>query len=228
MQLYQILFLVVYAVLLFIYFFVEVRQNRTNRIVVKTILAVLYFALAVVGSALNFTRPIIQIAMLVGLVFTLAGDIFLVTTNTKEGLVNGGIIFYVGNIALLATLVYMINIFGVPFTTYSWGLLGCFVLFILIIVAQRLKLISFGNSAWLVVAYLMTISICALLSICIATYRQSVFATLFAVGMTLFMISDYFIVLYNYKWRKKSILICNSASYFAGIFLVALSLGFLL
>ena len=47
---------------------------------------------------------------------------------------------------------------------------------------------------------------------------------LFGIGLGLFMISDYFLMIYKFKYHKNWILRCNSGTYFIGLLMVVLSL----
>ena len=50
---------------------------------------------------------------------------------------------------------------------------------------------------------------------------------LLGIGLGLFMVSDYFLVVYKYKTKRKRALRTNTACYFLGMMLVALSFSVL-
>ena len=56
---------------------------------------------------------------------------------------------------------------------------------------------------------------------------RSLVPLLLGIGLTLFMVSDYFLVVYKYKTKRKRTLRLNTSCYFLGMMLVALSFSVL-
>ena len=60
-----------------------------------------------------------------------------------------------------------------------------------------------------------------------ALFLPGVHTLLLGIGLTLFMIADHFLVVYKFKTKKKRALRTNTACYFVGMMLVALSFSVL-
>ncbi|MDD3831427.1 MAG: lysoplasmalogenase family protein [Clostridia bacterium] len=226
MQVYQIVFAVVYICLLITYFFVEVRPNQRLRASIKIPLASLFLLLAIINTVLNPVQLYIKLALLLACILALVGDILLVIADDMSWFVRGGICFSVCNcISALAMFAYLI-VSRLPFIDWWWFILTFIILTGIVISLQATRVINLGKMRAGLTAYLTTITLCCALGLAIAVCYATPFTILLGLGYMLFMISDYFLITYKVLIHKKPLLVLNSATYFVGMFLIAMAMAF--
>jgi hypothetical protein len=216
---------VLYALLLVSYFFIEVRPLKKVRITVKSLLAFLYLAFAALNVFLFF-EGYLQILVMAALVFNAAGDILLVTS--RKNMVRGACFFFVGALFLSAAMIISLTRTSVKLSSVLAGvLLGAAVIFAALMLQYK-GVISFGKIAVITNAYIAGVTLMGSLAlICLLSFDFSG-TFMLAVGSLLFTLSDYLLILYIFKSKKSPLLVCNSASYFSGMWLIASSLAFLI
>lgn len=196
-------FIIAYLTILCLYFFSETSGNFKRRAVNKIALAVLFEAYAV--SAYLLHSPLFSMRMIlpIGLFFAFLGDIFLLWN-----FVRGGICFSIGNFCLLFYEIMLMRYERLPLCIL-FPAAAVFLLFwgTTMLLYQK-EFIDF-SSVRVFPAYLFSVSMHGSLG----------------AGVFLMMISDYILSVHKFKHGANWILRCNSASYFVGTLLAALSLS---
>ena len=213
------IFVVVYLATLVAYFFSETSGNHKRRSINKIILASLFLIPCIVGYIINFKSLDYSLILLIGIVFCFAGDVLLLFSFTK-----GGISFMTGNILISTYLVIHILTNNVPHI-YPIIAVALFLIAgsIFITLAQK-KVINLRNMFIPISFYILSVTLHGLLSLSLLAYYHNIHYILFSLGLALYMVSDYFLMTYKFKYPwKKWVLRCNSGTYFVGMLLVALS-----
>ena len=212
-------FIIAYLAVLCLYFFSETSGNFKRRAVNKIALAVLFEAYAV--SAYLLHSPLFSMRMIlpIGLFFAFLGDIFLLWN-----IVRGGICFSIGNFFLLLYEIMLMRYTNVT-PRILFPAAAVFLLFwgTTMLLYQK-EFIDF-SSVRIFPAYLFSVSMHGSLGAVLAAVCPSPGIKLFGAGVFLMMISDYILSVHKFKQGANWILRCNSASYFVGTLLAALSLS---
>lgn len=216
---------VLYACLLISYFFIEVRPLKKARIVIKSLMAFLYLAFAALNIFLYF-EGYLQILVMTALAFNAIGDILLVTSG--KNMVKGACFFFVGALFLSAVMIVFLTRASIGFSNIFWGILFAAVIIFAALMLQCKGVMRFGKIAVITNAYIAGVTLMGSLAlICLISLDFSG-AFMLAVGSLLFTLSDYLLILYIFKSKKSPLLVCNSASYFSGMWIISASLAFLI
>lgn len=215
-------FVIPYLALLGLYLFVETGDSLRRRAVNKIILSSLFLFF---GQFWFWTEGYAHgwsFLALVGLFYTCMGDALLLFSFGA-----GGTAFAVANLCFIGYTFCTLFFGGVLIRALPFLALGVAVFFILFFWATRTKWIDLGNSTGIGLFYLLTVTLHSLMGILAALLLPGMHTMLLGVGLTLFMVSDYFLVVYKYKSKRKRTLRANTACYFLGMMLVALSFSVL-
>lgn len=212
-------FIIAYLALLCLYFFSETGSSFKRRAVNKILLAVLFEVYAVSAYLLHSPLFSLRILLPIGLFFAFLGDIFLLWN-----FVRGGICFSIGNFFLLFYAVFLLRYEHISL----WILAPAAVIFFLFwgttMLLYRKDYIDFSRVR-IFPAYLFSVSMHGSLGAVIAAACPIAGVRLFGMGAFLMMISDYILSVHKFKHGANWILRCNSAAYFTGTLLAALSLS---
>ena len=212
-------FIIAYLTVLCLYFFSETSGNFKRRAVNKIALAVLFEAYAVGAYLLHSPLFSMRMILPIGLFFAFLGDIFLLWN-----FVRGGICFSIGNLCLLLYEAMLMRYLNVSLCIL-FPAAAIFLLFwgTTMLLYQK-EFIDF-SSVRIFPAYLFSVSVHGSLGAVLAAVCPSPGVKLFGAGVFLMMISDYILSVHKFKHGANWILRCNSASYFVGTLLAALSLS---
>lgn len=216
-----LLFVLIYLIALVCYLFSETSGNHRRRTINKGILAFLFPVYSIGMTVWSGQLGGIQLILLVGLLFCSAGDMLLLRSFSK-----GGTVFGIGNLILFGYLVWYMVQKGLRFRQFWWFLLLLLFFFGGAMLLREKGWISFEPFQKQFSAYLWSVSMHGTLAITALFLLHDTKSVLLCTGLLLYMISDYFIGLHKFKYRKsKTILRLNSSTYFVGMMLVALSTG---
>jgi len=214
---YQHLFIIVFLGVLVSYFFSETSGNFKRRVVNKVILATLFLAYFFAAFARNYSLDSFHALAVAAFVFSWLGDIFLLFSFMR-----GGIMFMIGNLFFFAYELLLCRDLGIDPSRVWW--------FSLIFAAGWGGFFALYLRGWLkipfkiFILYIATVTLHGSMGIAMAAARPTPKMALFGVGLALFMVSDYFLTLHNFKFKEsKAILRLNSGTYFTGMLLAALS-----
>ena len=216
-------FLIVYSVIylgvLVAYFFSETSGNHKRRSINKIVLASMFLIPCIVGYIMNFNSLDYSLILLIGLVLCFIGDVLLLFSFTK-----GGISFMIGNILISAYLVIHILQNNVPHIYPIVAVILFLIAGSTFITLATKKVINLRNMFVPISFYILSVTLHGLLGLSLLVYYHNIHYILFSVGLALYMVSDYFLMTYKFKYpSKKWVLRCNSGTYFVGMLLVALS-----
>lgn len=185
---------------------------------VKMCASALFVGIGVYGCVLNGGQ--IHVLLAVGLFFAALGDLFLVFMDDSPKYFVAGVLSFACASTVLS--VYAIIVYGwsfytlIPFAAFT----------ILNVVCQVKKAYSFGSNVVYLNIYSVCVSFCGSLGLVTAIAAGGVRAALFGVGCFMYMCSDVCLGIYLLKCRKTALDIVNTALYFPGMLLIALSLLF--
>lgn len=171
--------------------------------------------LAIAGLAAVGVEPRYQWAIVIGLVFSLAGDVFLMLPGDR---------FIAGLVAfLLAHIAYIVAFTtGAPLGTAPWLLLP-----VALVAAVVLRLLwpGLGRLKAPVTIYVVVIVVMTWTASARASVLPSAATLLAAVGAVLFLASDAILALNRFGKPFRAGRALNLATYFAGQWLIALSVA---
>ena len=215
-------FLILYLALLSLYLFVETGDSFRRRAVNKIFLSSLFLFF---GQFWFWTGGFAhgwQYLALVGLFYACMGDALLLFSFGA-----GGTAFAVANLCFIGYTFCTLHAGGVFLKALPWLGLGLAAFFVLFFTATRSKWIDLGSKTSLALFYLLTVTLHGLMGLLSAILLPGAHNLLLGIGLGLFMVSDYFLVVYKYKTKRKRALRTNTACYFLGMMLVALSFSVL-
>lgn len=219
----MITFAVVYMAVTFAYLFSETSGDFKRRAINKIGLASMFFLYSVFETIRLGSIGDIQNVALVGVTLSFLGDVLLLWSFMK-----GGTAFGIGNVVLFIYEILYFKQCGLAFSDYWWFLI------IFAVLIGGFCYLWFGGwygdtgkFKFAFVPYILTVTLHGTLGITGLFLLDSSKSILLCAGLVLFMISDYFISLHKFKFKKsKEILRLNSLTYFTGLLLVALSFSF--
>ena len=209
-------FVLVYMVALFSYFFSETSGNLKRRAINKIFLSTMFLLLGMVSYALNYSFFSYKLFCLIAIFFAFLGDVFLLYSFTK-----GGILFIISNIFFFVYEWIFITYSDISFVDIGWFILLFISLFGTFFILTIKKVLNFKTKNIQILTYVFCVTLCGSLGITMALRFMNTEMVLFGIGMGLFMISDYFLMVYKFKKHKNWILRANSACYFIGLLMVA-------
>ena len=218
----QTVFVIAYLALLGLYLFVETGDSFRRRAVNKTLLSSLFLFF---GQFWFWTNGYAQgwaFLALVGLFYACMGDALLLFSFGA-----GGAAFAVANVCFIGYTFYRLHTGGAfPRALIFLGL-GLAAFLCAFFWATGTKWVDLGDKVGLALFYLLTVTLHGLMGLLAALLVPGAHTLLLGIGLALFMVSDYFLLVYKFKSKRKRALRANSACYFLGMMLVALSFSVL-
>ena len=219
MNIFVVGFIVIYLGVIISYFFSETSDNFKRRAINKIILASMFFVFGIVQYFLHYDFLSINIILLLAILFAYLGDIILLFS-----FINGGLSFIISNILFFIYEWIIVANYNVPFSKI-WLFIPLFIIMFGTFVFFALKrFLNFKSKTVPMLIYVFSVTLHGTLGLFLAIYFANVKMILFGIGLALFMLSDYFLMIHKFKYHKKWILRSNSASYFIGLLMVVLSL----
>ena len=213
-----IAFILVYLSILFCYFFSETSGNLKRRSINKITLASMFLIFGIVAYIVNYNFFSYHLLSLIAIIFAFLGDVYLLYSFTK-----GGILFLISN-ALFFIYEWAIVFYNeIPLSNILWFILLFISLFGSFFVLTMKKILNFKTKNPQILTYVGSVTLQGTLGITIALYYLNIKMILLGLGLGLFMISDYFLMVHKFKVHKNWILRSNSACYFIGLLMVVLS-----
>lgn len=188
--------------------------NR-RRGAVKMFASLTFVAVGVLGCIGGET---LNIMLIVGLAFASFGDLFLVFMDKRHWFIAGVLSF---SLASLTLSVYSVLRFGWQW----WSVLLFVVLVVASVLAQVFNVYNYGSCKIYLNVYTVFLSACASLGfslLCQGVSHLPMF--LFGLGTFLYFLSDVCLGLFMFKFHNRAVDAINSALYFSGMMIVALSL----
>ena len=185
--------------------------------VLKPLSSLIVIAVALLSLLQPEWNPFYTIGILVGLAFSLAGDVALMFEEKRGALLVG-----LGSF-LLAHVAYAV-VFGIFGRLSAWDLLSAVLLTAAAVAVYRLLEPSIGTMRWPVVAYIVAISV--MVSRAVSTLLTPAFGTgqaaIVVLGAVLFYVSDAILALCRFRkpWKYRRI---SLAFYYTGQLLIALA-----
>ena len=215
-------FVIVYLALLGLYLFMETGDSFRRRAVNKILLSSLFLFF---GQFWFWTGGYAHgwaFLALVGLFYACMGDALLLFSFGA-----GGASFAVANLCFVGYTFCTLFYGGVFFKALPWFIAGLALFFAMFFWATRTKWIDLGSKSGVALFYLLTVTLHGLLGILCALFLPGTHTLLLGIGLALFMVADHFLVIYKFKTKNKRALRTNTACYFLGVMLVALSFSVL-
>ncbi len=207
----------VLAVLVFFLVRAEILKKRRPVYVIKPLSTLLVIAVALLSFLEPAHNAIYSVGVLVGLLFSLGGDVALMFHDSRRAFVLGLVLF------LLAHVVYTV-VFTLLGSVSAWDVLSTAVLLVLIVVFYRIIGGNLGTMRVPVVVYMLVIS--AMVNRALSTLSSPLFGVeqgvMVAVGAVLFYVSDIILAAGRFwkPWRYQRI---SLAFYYSGQLLIALA-----
>lgn len=215
-------FVIPYLCLLGLYLFMETGDSLRRRAINKIILSSLFLFFGQFWFWTNGYAHGWAFLALVGLFYACMGDALLLFSFGA-----GGAAFFIANLCFIGYTFCTLYSGGALLAALPWLGIGLLIFFGLFFGALRSKWIDFGGMNVLAFFYLLSVTLHALMGLFAAALLPSNHHLLLGSGLGLFMVSDYFLVVYKYKTKRKRTLRTNTACYFLGMMLVALSFSVL-
>ena len=215
-------FVIAYLALLGLYLFVETGDSFRRRAVNKILLSSLFLFF---GQFWFWTSGYAQgwaFLALVGLFYACMGDALLLFSFGA-----GGAAFAVANLCFIGYTFCTLFFGGMFFKAIPWLCLGLLLFLGGFVWAVRSRWIDLGGKKGLALFYLLTVTLHGLMGLLCALFLPGTHTLLLGIGLALFMVADHFLVIYKFKTKNKRALRINTASYFFGMMLVALSFSVL-
>ena len=214
-----VIFIILYLITLLCYFFSETSGNLKRRSINKIILASMFLVFGIIQYFINYEILSIHLLLLLAIIFAFIGDVVFLYSFTK-----GGLFFIISNIMFFVYEWIIVSIYSVPFSSI-WYFIPLFVILWGSFAFLGIKRFSnFKSKTMPLLTYVFTVTIQGSLGISLAIYFENIKMSLFGIGLALFMISDYFLMVHKFKYHKNWILRCNSACYFIGLLMIVFSL----
>jgi len=219
MNTYQIIFSIIYFILLGSYLLVETSGNFKARCVNKIVMASMFLLLSIY-EIITANPTILDYLLMISIFFSYVGDVWLLWSFKK-----GGISFMIGNIGYVVhnMIIMAQGRVEINFIIIWLVLFSIFYSIFIIFVKKGLLDIS---KMKIFAAYMMTVIGHGCTGIILFAFCPELSIRIYGLGLFFFMISDFFISFHNFYDKSiKWILRCNSFTYFLGMYLVAISLG---
>ncbi len=202
---------IAYLILIFLYIKFKHSNNQVLRVIIKLILALIYFIVGLLGF-LRGPFETYKLGFVIGLGFCVLGDMLLL----KNYMV-GGSFFTVGHLTFSYSLLSKIPDNLLKLETFIFSVLYTIAL---VIIFKKILVPKKDKYKPLITAYLSVISLSVCTSLITATYSSHYFF----IGLILFFISDIFLLYDKFVKKNLKLNILNSIFYFTGIFLIAICL----
>lgn len=221
MELWQIIFSIIYGLLVVTYVFTSTGQNFTLRVINKIAMSASFVTLAFACFFLKSNLPPWRYLALLAVVLCFLGDVLLLKSFSK-----GGFAFSFGNLAFFVYLICYVVALKVHFLHVIWFVLPVIAL---VLLDEKFLLCKIKKPALKLkcTGYLATVILHGFLSLALVVVHPTFETALLAMGLVLFMISDHFLlsgkfVFFGKKWPQIGV----TFTYYPGLWLVALSLFF--
>ena len=189
----------------------EYRGPRQHIYIFKPLTMVFILLIAILGQA---ALPFYKYMIIAGLIFSLAGDIFLMLPSDR---------FVAGLVAFLLAHLFYIAAFASEISTLIWWPLSPFVIYGIIIYVILAS--SLGKLKLPVLIYVAVILIMAWLAWERWSQTGQIGALLASIGAVLFIISDTILAIDRFRGAFKLSRASNLITYFAAQLLIAGSVG---
>lgn len=212
-----IAFIMIYIITLISYFFSEVSNNFKRRAVNKILLAFLFCIFALATYLINYSIFDYKLLLLFSIIFAFIGDVLFLFSFKY-----GGITFLLTNILLMVYQILSIINYNFNPSYLVLCLVFYMTIYISFVYISKTKKFKFGEYKIPVYVYLGFITVNGLLATLSIPMLYP--KLLLPIGILLFMISDYILMIYKFKFHNKNLLRSNSGFYFIGLLLIVLSL----
>lgn len=216
-----IIFIVIYALVLCCYFYTETTGNLKLRAPNKILLALMFFVFGLCYAIKGAFDPFFTSLFIVALLLAALGDVFLLFSFST-----GGHYFAAGNFAFIALQATILSTYRVTIGEIWWIFLLIPALWCIYPVLSHIypNAFKFGKYKGPLFFYLATIIPSGTLGLALALFLPEF--RLMGIGLVLFMLSDFDIVLHKFvftenKWVHR----LNSALYFVGMLLIVLNIA---
>lgn len=215
MEIVRKIFVCIYLTTMICYFFSETSGNFKRRAINKIFLASLFLLFSIYSFIIfNNIKPISNCILMGAIFFSFLGDVLLLFSFNI-----GGSAFIIGNICYSIYLLMLFHGYKLllwPFVVLFTMFYG-FYLFLL-----KKKYLILGKKKVFSI-YMASIVAHGSLGLLLAINSHDILHCLLGTGLTLFMISDYFLAAHYFHDKNNDwILVSNSCFYFTGMMLVAL------
>ena len=215
-------FVILYLALLGLYLFVETGDSLRRRAVNKILLSSLFLFFGQFWFWTNGYAQGWSFLALVALFYACMGDALLLFSFGA-----GGAAFAVANLCFTGYTFCLLWFGGVFWKALPWLALGLLMFFGMFFLATKNRWIDLGKLNVPALFYLLSVVLHGFLGLIAIFLVPSAHTLFLGIGLTLFMIADHFLVIYKYKTKNKRALRVNTACYFLGMMLVALSFSVL-
>lgn len=216
------MFIIIYLVVLFSYLFTRFNDNIKYRAINKYILATMYLVFAFVAFFRKYEIFSFHILIIIALLFTYLGDIFLVFNYFK-----GGIFFSIANIFFIIYEHIILFNNGYTFKDIFWVyiVVGIMISSFVLLCKYKADVFKLGKMKWPMSLYLFLIFFNGILGLSLLILLPNTNYVILGIGALLFMFSDMILTAYKYVFNNNILLIrANSISYFIGLLLIVLSI----
>lgn len=222
MKIITIIFCIAYVAVTICYLFSETSENFPRRVINKVILATMFLCYGFSAYALHYEVKSWHILFMIALVFSWLGDVVLLYDFTI-----GGILFIIGNLTFFAYSILLTVDMNIAFLKMCWIIPVFIVLWGAMFIVSGKKKLDFGKQRPALLAYLFSVTLHGTMGLGLAVNAPDVKTLVFGLGLVLFMISDYFLMTHKFGYPKsKTLLRCNSSTYFIGLMLIVISMSF--
>lgn len=216
LQYFELAYLIIFSLLTVALIILKAfKVGRRRRGVVKMLASAMFLLAGAYGMYIMQTPY--SWLMLVGLFFAFAGDLLLVFSDNYKVFIAGVLSFSAASLTLST---YSVLAYG-----FRWWSLLIFAAYISVIaVCQIKKLFSFRNSFIYLNIYIALVGLCGCLGLSVLFTSVTTPMVLFGLGCFMYLLSDIFLGIYMYRLKTPVIDAVNTALYFPGMFLIAISL----
>lgn len=212
-------FIGLYLITLICYFFSETSGNIKIGSINKIVLASMFLVFGIVQYCLNYELFSYHLVLLFAIIFAYIGDVVLLYSFIK-----GGLSFIISNLLFFIYEWIIVTINNVPFSNIWFFIPLLIVMFGTFAVLVLKRFLNFKSKTIPILIYVFSVTLHGTLGVFLALYFANIKMILFGIGLALFMISDYFLMVHKFKYHKNWILRSNSACYFIGLLMVVISL----
>lgn len=216
MKYFELICTIVFAALTLTLILLKIfKVGNRRRGVIKMLTSTVFLAAAIYGCCIMQTPYCWLLA--IGVFFAFLGDLLLVFMD-KHSLFIGGVVSF--SAASLTLSVYSVLVYGWQW----WSVIIFGVMLAANIILQCKKVLSYGHGVVYLNVYTVMVGLCGCLGLSLLCTSSSLGMAMFGLGCFAYMLSDVCLGLYLYKFRSPLIDAVNTALYFPGMFLIAISL----
>ncbi|CEN25092.1 lysoplasmalogenase [Paraclostridium sordellii] len=226
-MIYILVVLMLISLSILLYF--TYKPYKNFRGIFKTLTSILFVSIALVGYILNNSNFTYFLLMLLGLIFSLFGDAFLIfekgeSSSMSKAFIYGVLSFSLAHIFFSAGFIYLSS-----FKLYTIGI--AFLLsFITLLILKSIKNVNFKGSFSYIVFYAFVISFMFSQSINLyfTGHFNNFYTIWITIGALLFVLSD-LILSFNYFYKNcpKFMGVLNLLVYYIAQLLLALSVAYI-